>query len=194
MPEDARRARTLVAVGALLGVAWTAALRAFMIQLVGAAESRFTWYGTFVGILLPGAIVGGLLAWSEYRRRIGLERRRLLVCAPLIFGVTPLTIPGAVGHLLKTGEGSASFMMTALAMLAGYSLTNRSPLGVRIPCAVVGFALVPGMLIGYAVVPALEPGAVLDPQRSWTAVLFCSLFVLLAIACAVPHRRASAAS
>jgi hypothetical protein len=43
------------AVGALLGVAWAASLRGFMMQLAG-LDSRVTFSGTF-GVILPTGLI-----------------------------------------------------------------------------------------------------------------------------------------
>src|SRR5688572_3041536 len=68
--ELVRSSAALVGLGALCGVAWAAALRAYMIELAG-AESAFDWWGTVGAILVPGAVVGALLGWAEDIRRRG---------------------------------------------------------------------------------------------------------------------------
>jgi hypothetical protein len=50
-----------VSLGSLLGLTWSASLRGWMVDVAG-DESAFTWTGTFLCLLLPGALVGGLLA------------------------------------------------------------------------------------------------------------------------------------
>jgi len=149
-----------------------------MINLAG-AESRFTWYGTFVCVLGVSALIGGLLAWSEHLRRVGHARpKRFLVFVPLLFPIGPLLIPGAIAHLLATGQGTASAGMVLLAMLAAHSLTTRRAIWWRVICGLVGFAIVPAMLTG----------AAFTPKDLWAAVLFSALFVVLALACALPQR------
>lgn len=81
LPRPGRGA--IVAIGATCGLAWACGLRAFMVAVAGDG-STFTWVGTFVWILLPGALVGGLLGWAEHLRRSGSPRRGL-VAAPLLF-------------------------------------------------------------------------------------------------------------
>ena len=56
--------------GGVAGLAWAAALRAYMTVIAGDG-SQFDWYGTYVAILLPGALVGALLGWAESRHRRG---------------------------------------------------------------------------------------------------------------------------
>ena len=75
----ARRARSTasalraILVGAVCGLAWSAAFRAWMAEIAGGA-SRLDWYGTFVGILGAGVIVGALIGLAEYFRRTGGRR------------------------------------------------------------------------------------------------------------------------
>lgn len=164
-----------IAVGALLGLTWAASLRGWMVDLAG-DDSTFTWTGTFLCLLLPGALVGGLLGRAIDLQRSGTQPRWLTL-APLLFGFSPLAIPGAIGHLIETGEGSSSFLMVSLAMLAGRSLSGRGRVWVRILNGIVGFALVPVLL-----------SSARTPQEAWAATLFTSLYVTLALACAVPMR------
>ena len=54
-----RRHSSVVLMGALIGLTWSAALRGWMAQLAG-EESSVTWL-TLVFLLFPGALVGALL-------------------------------------------------------------------------------------------------------------------------------------
>ncbi len=164
-----------VAVGALLGLTWAAGLRGWMVDLAG-DDSTVTWTGTFLCLLLPGALVGGLLGRALDLQRSG-RQPRWLTLAPLLFPLGALAIPGAIGHLIKTGEGSASIIMVLLAMLAGWSLSGRGRVWVRVLAGTIGYALVPVLLV-----------AARTPQAAWAATLFAGLYVTLSLACAVPMR------
>jgi hypothetical protein len=168
-----------VAVGALLGLTWAASLRGWMVDLAG-DDSTFTWTGTFLCLLLPGALVGGLLGRAVDLQRSG-RQPRWLTLAPLLFPVGSLSIPGAIPHLIRTGEGSASIFMVLLAMLAGRSLSGRGRVWARVLAGTIGFALVPVLL-----------SSARTPQEAWAATLFASLYVALSLACAVPMRAAGA--
>lgn len=161
----------LVFLGALLGLTWSASLRGWMIQLAG-ADSRYTWIGTFVCLLLPGAVVGAVLAWSRHRPR------RWHIFAPLLFPLGVLAVPGAIPHLLATGQGSASIGMVLLAMLAAYSLAAHSPVWLLIPSALLGFALIPIVLLS----------SLSSPKATWSGLLFSCLYLTLVLACTIPHR------
>ncbi len=132
MKTDATKndATKTVAAGALLGLTWAASLRGWMVDLAGDG-STFTWTGTFLCLLLPGALVGGLLGRALDLRRSG-RQPRWLTPAPLLFPLGTLALPGAIGHLIRTGEGSASIIMVLLAMLAGRSLSGRGRVWVRV--------------------------------------------------------------
>lgn len=178
------RTATVVAVGALLGLAWAAGLRSWMVQLVD--ESAFTWVGTYAGLLVPAAVVGGLLGWAELLRRSGPSRAlRRLHLAPLLLPVAVLALPGAIPILIETGQGSGAAMVVLLGMLAAWSVSGRHRLWVRIPAFLLGFALVPASYLGEPMRPELE---VTTPLGAWAATTFASFFLLLVAACAVPRR------
>jgi MFS family permease len=176
---------TLVAVGALLGLAWASSLRGWMTQLVG-PESVVTWTGTFVGVLLPGVMVGALLGWAERRRRTD-SRRGWLVLAPLLFPAAALSLPGAIHTLVTTGMGGGAIGIALLAMLGGFALSGRGPLWIRVGCGILAFALVPASFLGAPMRPEIDPAT---PLGAWAATNFSTLFITLALACTIPLRRA----
>jgi hypothetical protein len=88
-----RRAVAAVALGAVLGIAWSASLRGYMAQVAG-PESRVTWLGTFAAVILPGAVVGALLGRASHRRGTGPV---WLACSPLLLAVAPLAL-ARCGH------------------------------------------------------------------------------------------------
>ena len=91
----------LIALG---GLAWSASLRGWMTQLAG-TESSFTWTGTFLHVLLPGVLVGGLLGWAEaLRQSCGHRRWRWVALAPALF-IIALTDPQNFTALIQTGMG-----------------------------------------------------------------------------------------
>lgn len=174
----------MVVLGALLGIAWSSSLRGWMAQVAG-AESTFTWLGTFVAVILPGTVAGALLGWAEHLRRAGGRRRWWLAFAPLLLPIAALALPGALARFLATGLGGGAVGFVLFGLLGGISLGGRGPLWLRIPCGVVGFAPVPLTFL-FSFRPGLDPGT---PLSVWMAVNFSALFVLLAVACAIPLRR-----
>ena len=94
-------ATSLVLVGALLGLAWSSGLRGFMAQVAG-NESTVGWTLTFVWVLLPGVLAGGLLGWAEHRRRVG-RRRRWLALSPLLFSAILFSRPWDILSVFEDG-------------------------------------------------------------------------------------------
>jgi hypothetical protein len=174
----------LALVGAGCGLAWSCALRGWMMAVAG-TESTVTWAGTFGGVLVPATVVGGLLGWAEARRRAGRQPSGWLVGSPLLLGLAPLAVPGVLASLMTTGQGSGALGMVAFAMLGGYAITGRGGRRRRIAAGVLGFAAVPAWWLAPPMTPALAPGS---PHWALVAMTFTALYVSLASACAVPMR------
>ena len=174
----------LALVGAGCGLAWSCALRGWMTAIAG-SESTVTWAGTFGGVLVPAAAVGGLVGWAEARRRAGRPPSRWLMASPMLLGLAPLAVPGVLSSLLTTGQGSGAPGMVALAMLGGYSMSGRGSRRRRTAAAVLGFAAVPAWWLAPPISPDLDPT---KPYGALVATTFAALFVSLAAACAVPMR------
>lgn len=187
VPRGGSPTLPLVLVGVLGGLAWSAALRAYMVELAG-ATSVVDWVGTFLGILLPGAVTGGLLAWAEVLRRRGAGAgRRWLALAPLSFAAAVMSMPGALEGLLTQGLGGGAIAIPLFAIAGGYALSGRGALAGRLVCAVVGVAFLAAMVISSPFVGG-ERLALTEPRGAWVAVLICSLLALLAVATAIPFR------
>ncbi len=175
--------------GAVCGLAWSAALRGYMVELVG-AESTFTWSGTFGALLLPGAVTGGLLGWAEHLRRVSPPRQwRLLALAPLTFAVAPMLIPGAVTTLATTGMGSGAIAVGLMGIVGGYALSGRGRRWPRVVCGAVGVGFTAALAATVAGMTD-PPLSLTDPRGAWAAVLAASLYVVLALGCSIPHRSA----
>jgi hypothetical protein len=180
---------TWVAGGAVCGLAWSAALRGYMVELVGAG-STFTWTGTFGALLLPGAVTGGLLGWAEYLRRSGPPRGwRWLALAPLTLAAAPMLMPGAVTTLATTGIGGGAIAVGLMGIVGGYALSGRGRRWPRVVCGVAGVGFAAALA---ATVPGMtNPSQSLtDPRGAWAAVLAGSIYAVLALGCSIPHRRA----
>jgi hypothetical protein len=172
-------------IGAVVGVAWAASLRAFMQQL-GGPDSTFSFAGTF-GIIIPaGVAVGALLGWAEYQRRAGSQHRLLILAQLLLLGVVPPVQPGAIQALVTTGDGAGPTGLALLAMVGGYSVSGRGPLWARIVAGVVALAGIAATFLAPKPSPDLSFTTV---QGAWFATLGSSLFVVLALACSIPMRR-----
>lgn len=134
-------------------------------------DSTFSWLGTFGAILLPGAVVGGLLGRAEHLRRTGGRRgRRGLILAPLVFAVLD----------------PAALMAVLPAMAGGYALSGRGTRPSRWAATAVALLPVPAYLIAVALLDDFSRLA--TPRGAWAAVLIFSLIAVLTFACAIPHR------
>lgn len=179
---------TAAAVGGLAGLTWAAGFRGYMAALAG-RDSEVTWYGTFAGILAPATAVGALFVWAEQRRLAGeeLPYRRAVAAAPVVMGVLPLTKPGAVATLRKTGEGSAAGGVALAAIGGGYAIAGRGPTWTRIVTGVLATAVAAGAA---ASVPSVGGRrlSLTKPQGALTAILGAASVLTLALGASVPFR------
>lgn len=182
-----RPAVTLTTVGATGGIAWAAGFRGYMVELAG-PESTFDWWGTFGGLILPGAVVGGLLGLAEALRRTGGRRHwRWLALAPLAFAIAPMLLPGAVPALLTQGLGGGAIAVALMALGGGYAVSGRGPLWSRLACGITSAALLAALALGGPGI-AGDVLALTEPRGAWVAVLASSFVIVLALASSIPHR------
>ncbi len=178
-----------VALGVLGGLLWSAALRAYMSEIAGRG-SEFHWPGTFIGVLVPGAVAGGLLGYAYARRALGRTRGlRWLGLAPFAFAIGPLLLPGAVVDLVTSGLGAGAIALPVGAIAAGYAISGAGPVWARIATGIPGL----GMLAAVVVVTPILGGAPLaltpeDARGGWVLVLIGSLMAALALAASIPFR------
>lgn len=175
------------AVGAVCGLAWAAALRAFMAEVAG-EDTGVEWAGTFVWILLPGAVIGALLALAEHRRRTGsLPHARWLVWSPMLFAAVLFRNPLDLLGGFEGGVGLAAVAVPSLCMLGGYAIAGHGALWVRGLCGLITLSAIPI----WALTATLVGGASMslgDPHGLWAAILYWGLLVTFSMAAAIPHR------
>jgi hypothetical protein len=172
-----------VLVGTVCGLAWAASLRVVMAEFAG-PESTFDWFGTFEGVLLPGAVVGGLLGWAAHLwRRPGGRPPRWLAAAPLVF---VLATPSVLVSVFVDGLGGGALAVPLFGIAGGYALAGGGPRWARWAAGAVALLPVPGWLVTASLVGG--PLALDTPRGAWLAVLFLSLLAVLALGCTLPHR------
>ena len=175
-------------VGGLAGLAWAAGFRSYMAALAG-PDSEVTWYGTFAGVLAPATAVGALFGWAEQRRQAGedLPYRRAIASAPVVIGILPLTKPGAIDTLRKTGQGSAAGAVALAAIGGGYAIAGRGPNWARIATGVVATAVAAGTA---ASVPSIGGRrlSLTKPLGALTATLGAASVLTFALGASVPFR------
>jgi len=158
-----------------------------MAEIPGPGASVFGWYATFVGVLLGGAIVGALLGWAEYLRRTGGRPHwRLLALSPLVLGVLPLTVPGAIAQLSR-GIGTAGMAVALLGIGLGYGVSGLGPLLGRVLAG--GASLVAALALVLATT-VISDGrvTVTEPRGAWTMVLGLTSILTLGLAASIPFR------
>ncbi|HEX2809228.1 MAG TPA: hypothetical protein VHN80_23940 [Kineosporiaceae bacterium] len=182
-----------VAIGALVGLAWSATLRAFMWEVAGDA-ARADAVGTLAFVLLPGAVIGAVLSGVEWQRRRGpLRHRRWVVWTPMLFAAVLLQNPADLIGGFAGGVGLAAVAVPGLCMIGGYGLSGHGPRPLRAVCILVLIAAVPAWALTATTVGG--PGMSLTtPHGAWGAVLYWSLLVTFSIAAGLPHRTAAAAA
>lgn len=152
---DAKATAIRAAIGAVLGLAWGAALRAWMVVLVLEFGDRpqFTWLGTFGGILLPAAIVGavlGIAAGGE--RTVNPRWQGWIILSPLLFVLAPaVVVNNFFSILITTGMGGGAIgvallftLAAAVALVIGDSGATDTPS--KVFCALL-FALLMALLV-----------------------------------------------
>jgi len=174
------RLRRYVALGAALGLAWSGALRGWMVLLVGADASVVSWR-TPALVLLPGAAVGGLLGWGAGLRATGRRPPRVLVLAPGLFAVALLD-PEIARSLVTDGQGSGALIVVVTAIAGGHALSRRTWSRSRVASAT---------LAGLGVATMTGMGAMAGPLTSTrgaaAAALGGSLMAALCVASASTH-------
>jgi len=177
----------VVIVGAVAGLTWAAALRAYMVGIAGHL-SNFSWWGTFGAIVVPGGITGALIAVAWWRSIEGRASAWFaFALAPV--AVAPFLEPGALWVFLTTGLGGGAIAVPATGLLGGFAAGQRGPVWTRVLCGVLWAA----MVIGFALTPALVGGLPpSNPRGTWLIVLVVGLVFVLSLACIAPFRNREA--
>ena len=173
-----------IGIGAVCGLAWAGALRAFMAAVVG-PDSQVTWVNTIVWILLVGTVVGGVLGYAEWRRSTG-RPRPVLATAPLLFA--GVLLPGLLHPtaMFADGIGGGAIGVPVLGLAGAYGLAGRRTWA-RVVCTAV---FLTGLTLWVVVADDVGgPGFALDTVRGvWATVLYLGLLLTLALATAIPLR------
>lgn len=188
-PTSVRRMKLTPRVGTILvgcvcGLAWAASLRGWMTQVAGTGTT-FTWVGTFLLILIPGALLGALLGWAEHLRRTGGlrgRRQRWLVLSPLMLAAALLD-PSILRALVTTGEGGGALGVVIIGLTGGHALSGRGARWARVTSGLVAFVLIAGCSL-----VATENAPLTTAHGAWVAVQVTSLLLVLCLACSIPRR------
>jgi hypothetical protein len=179
-----RAAFDRVAVGAVLGgvlgLAWGSALRSWMVILAldFGEQPRFTWQGTFGGILVPAAIMGAILgALVPTEGPSLMKRRRWALLSPLLLVLGPaIATDNFVSILVTTGMGSGAIGVALIGLSGGYALSGIGPRWLRWVVGFLSAALVLASAYGFGFAAG---GVTMTPGKIFSALLFVLLMVLL---------------
>jgi hypothetical protein len=193
--ETLARDRTVllkrVLVGSALGVAWGASLRGWMAWLAVELGDppRFTWFGTFGGILLPIAVVGALLGAASYDAERSVRTRwRWAILSPLLLPVAAAAVTeNFFAMLITTGMGGGAIGVALIGILGGYALSGFGASWLR---------WISGALTALFAVATVYPffasgsasGAIPSASKAYGALLFVLLMALLVVGVSAPAR------
>jgi hypothetical protein len=177
-----------VLLGAFLGFAWGASLRAWMTVLAIQSGGRphFTWSGTFGAILLPAALMGAVLGGAAYATEAAGSRQwRWAILSPLLLVVGPLLFQkDFINTLMTTGEGGGAIFVTLIGVLGGYAFSGFGARWMR-----RGFWLLTLFAIIAAVYFSSQAANPPDVDGIFVMLLFVVLLALLVIGVSVPSRQ-----
>lgn len=173
-----------VVVGACLGLAWGVALRAWMVMLAlkFGEHPKFTWRGTFGGILLPAALVGACLGAATHAAANSSSKRwRWSILSPLLLVLgAALGTENFISTLITTGMGGGAIGVAMIGMLGGYALSELGALWKRWVSGLLASLLTLAAGIGLF----FGKGA----SEAFGALYFILLMALLALGVSAPFR------
>jgi hypothetical protein len=155
---------------------------------VAGPNAGVEWTGTFLWVLMPGAVIGALLASAEYRRwRGAVPHRRWLIWSPMLFAAVLLQNPLDLVDGFEGGIGLAAVAIPAMCMLGGYAIGGNGPRWVRGLCGLVTVSAIPIWSLTATDVggPSMSLS---NPHGAWAAVLYWGLLATFSLAAAIPHR------
>lgn len=188
------KATTHVVVGALLGLTWGSALRAWMalLTLQLGDPPRVTWQGTFAGILLPATLVGALVGRAVYAAKTSERKRwRWVIFSPILLVLGPAIVQSNfISTLLTTGMGGGAIGVALVGMLGGYALSGFGPQWTRGVSALFGLLL---LVASIAPVYFAGPSSALPPgaDEVFSVLLFVLLMAQLVAGISAPSRAQS---
>lgn len=180
-----------IVAGTFLGLVWGASLRAWMVTLALQLGDRpvFTWQGTFVGILLPAALVGALTGRAiAIAETSGRGTAPWLLLSPLLLPLAAaMVLPDFLSVLLTTGMGGGAIGVALIGILGGFALSGFSSRWARGASGMLAILFAAG-----SVVPVYfgGPSSVFPPDAGtvFGITFFLSLMMLLVAGISAPFR------
>jgi hypothetical protein len=180
-----------IAIGAFLGLAWGAALRAWMVLLAlkFGDVPQFTWGGTFGGILLPAALLGAMTGVATYVAECSDKKWwRWATLLPLLLVLGPLIVTkDFIPILLTTGMGGGAIGVALIGMLGGYAFSGFGAQWTRWICGILSLIFTLGMAYGLYF-SAGSATATIGVSEVFGAMLFVLLMAVLIVGINTPSR------
>jgi len=168
------------AAGAVLGLAWGAALRGWMVVLALEFGERphFTWQGTFGGILLPAAIMGAMLgAAASVEGPSARKRSRWVILSPLLLVLGPaIATDNFIPTLVTTGMGGGAIGVALIGLSGGYAFSGNGPRKLRLAAGILAVLLTVASAVGFGFAGGGSTGT---PAKVFGGLLFALLMALL---------------
>ena len=183
-----------VLVGAFLGLAWGASLRAWMVLLALELGDRpqFSWEGTFAAILLPAALCGAILGGAAYTAETSPRMRwRWAILSPLLLPLGPaIATDDFISILVTTGMGGGAIGVALIGVTGGYAFSGFGPKWTRWVSGLLALSFTIASVIPLYVT---DRSALLTPTVSavFGFLLFILLMAFLVAGVSAPSRYAS---
>jgi hypothetical protein len=181
-------------VGAFLGLAWGASLRAWMVLLALELGDRpeFSWTGTFAAVLFPAALCGAILGGAVYVAETSAGKRwRWAILSPLLLPLGPaIATDGFINILITTGMGGGAIGVALIGITGGYAFSGFGPKWTRWISGLLALFFAIASVIPFYIA---GPSAPFPPNVSaaFSMLLFVILMVLLVAGVSAPSRFAS---
>lgn len=171
------------AAGAVLGFAWGAALRAWMVILAlkFGDQPKFTWRGTLGGILLPAALMGALLGGATLAAGTADgKRRRWFILSPLLLILGPAVVTeNFISNLISTGIGGGAIGVALIGLLGGYAFSGLGALRQRRVSGLIALLLTFASGVGFFFTPAAAGSGAAKDKPGGSDVFGAVFFILL---------------
>lgn len=173
-------------LGALVALTWAIALRSWMTHLAYQFDTWpvYTWEGTFLAVLAPAVVVGGLIGWDQGSRLKGAGRHGWIGWSPLLLAVGPaLLADNFIGTLMETGEGGGAIGVVILGLSGGWAISGRGASWSRWVLGGLALIILGSMTYGFYLA---------DPpftsSNAFGALFLAVLMVWLCLGCSLPMR------
>jgi hypothetical protein len=181
-----------VAAGAILGLAWGAALRAWMalLALKFGERPQVTWQGTFGAILLPAALMGAILGGAAYAvETSGRKRWRWALLSPLLLILGPaMATDNFISILVTTGMGGGAIGVALVGILGGFALAGFGALWLRWVSGLLALILVLASVGGSIFTTSQATTGTPNASDAFVGLLFFLLMALLTAGISAPFR------